>query len=54
MESFNGRMKILYTLSLLCGGLVKVWAEKETFAGISGTSMIHMLMESQNYIGTFI
>ena len=32
------RMKVLYALSFMRGGMAQVWAANETMAGITGTS----------------
>src|SRR5882724_6770832 len=39
------RMKILYTLSFMCGGIAQVWAENETNAILSYTSTFATLTE---------
>src|SRR5882724_924838 len=39
------RMKILYTLSFMCGGIAQVWAENETNAMLSHTSTVSTLTE---------
>ena len=37
------RMKILYVLSFMCGGMAQVWAANETMAVITGTSQMQTL-----------
>ena len=37
------RMKILYALSFMCGGMAQVWAANETMAVITGTSQMQTL-----------
>ena len=37
------RMKILYALSFMCGGIAQVWAANETIAVITGTSQMQTL-----------
>ena len=39
------RMKILYALSFMHGGIVQVWAENETNVVLSHTSTFTMLTE---------
>src|SRR5882724_5852496 len=39
------RMKILYALSFMCGGIAQVWAENETNAILSYTSTFATLTE---------
>jgi len=39
------RMKILYALSFICGGIVHVWAKNETNVVLSHTSMFSTLVE---------
>ena len=34
------RMKILYVLLFMCGGMAQVWAANETMAVITGTSQM--------------
>ena len=37
------RMKILYMLSFMCGGMAQVWVANETMAVITGTSQMQTL-----------
>jgi len=37
------KMKILYMLSLMCGGMAQVWATNETNAVLSGMSLVRTL-----------
>ena len=37
------RMKILYALSFMCGGMAQVWVANETLAVITGTSQMQTL-----------
>ena len=37
------RMKILYTLSFMCGGTAQAWAANETMAVINGASQTQTL-----------
>ena len=37
------RMKVLYALSFMCGGMTQVWAVNETMAVITGTSQMQTL-----------
>ena len=37
------RMKALYALSFMCGGMAQVWAANETMAVINGKSQMQML-----------
>ena len=37
------RMKVLYALSFMCGGMAQVWAANETMAVINGTSQMQTL-----------
>src|SRR5882724_6681341 len=41
----DDRMKILYALSFMCGGIAQVWAENETNAVLSHMSMFPILGE---------
>jgi len=41
----DGRMKILYALSFMCGGIAQVWAENKTNVVLSHTSMFSTLAE---------
>ena len=37
------RMKVLYALLFMCGGMAQVWAANETMAVITGTSQMQTL-----------
>ena len=39
----DNRMKVLYALSFMCGGMAQVWAANETMAVINGTSQMQTL-----------